>query len=87
MLLAGFGLDRGKGLLAGIKLADAVVVRDFVARLRDDHQLLTQGAGDNVLRLLPPLIVTEADIEEAVGKIGAAFAAIEAESGKEHVTA
>jgi acetylornithine/N-succinyldiaminopimelate aminotransferase len=78
---------RGKGLLAGIKIKDSIVVRDFVARLRDDHQMLTQGAGDNVLRLLPPLIVTEADIEEAVSKIGAAFAAIDAEAGKEHVTA
>jgi acetylornithine/N-succinyldiaminopimelate aminotransferase len=78
---------RGKGLLAGIKIKDSVVVRDFVARLRDDHQLLMQGAGDNVLRFLPPLIVTEADIEEAVTKIGAAFAAIDAEAGKEHVTA
>ena len=62
-------------------------MRDFVARLRDDHQLLTQGAGDNVLRLLPPLVVTEADIEEAVGKLAAAFAAIDAETAKEHVTA
>jgi acetylornithine/N-succinyldiaminopimelate aminotransferase len=78
---------RGKGLLAGIKIKDTVVVREFVARLRDDHQLLMQGAGDNVLRFLPPLIVTEADIEEAVTKIGAAFAAIDAETGKEHVTA
>ncbi|ODT81321.1 MAG: acetylornithine transaminase [Pelagibacterium sp. SCN 64-44] len=69
---------RGKGLLAGIKITPPV--RDFVARLRDDHQLLTIGAGDNVLRLLPPLIVSEADIEEAMGKIGAAFDAIEAET-------
>ena len=51
---------RGKGLLAGIKITPTV--RDFVGRLRDDHQLLTIGAGDNVLRLLPPLIVSEADI-------------------------
>ena len=57
---------RGKGLLAGIKITPPV--RDFVARLRDDHQLLAMGAGDNVLRLLPPLIVTEADIEEADGQ-------------------
>jgi acetylornithine/N-succinyldiaminopimelate aminotransferase len=42
--------------------------------------MLAIGAGDNVLRLLPPLIVTEADIEEAVAKIGAAFDAIEAET-------
>ena len=69
---------RGKGLLAGIKITPPV--RDFVNRLRDDHQMLTIGAGDNVLRLLPPLIVTEADIEEAMDKLGAAFAAIEAET-------
>ncbi|HZY67211.1 MAG TPA: aspartate aminotransferase family protein [Devosia sp.] len=78
---------RGKGLLAGIKLVDTIVVREFVARLRDDHQLLMQGAGDNVLRFLPPLIVTEAEIEEAVAKIGDALTAIDAEAGKEHVTA
>ncbi|RYE09668.1 MAG: aspartate aminotransferase family protein [Hyphomicrobiales bacterium] len=78
---------RGKGLLAGFKLNDSIVVRDFVARMRDDHQLLTQGASDNVLRLLPPLIVTEADIEEAVDKIAAALTALDAEAAKEHVTA
>ena len=78
---------RGKGLLAGIKITDSIVVRQFVARLREDHQLLMQGAGDNVLRFLPPLIVTEADIEEAVQKISDAFAAIDAEGDKEHVTA
>jgi acetylornithine/N-succinyldiaminopimelate aminotransferase len=78
---------RGKGLLAGVKLPDSIVVRDFVARLRDDHQLLTQGAGDNVLRLLPPLVITEDDIKEAVDKIAAAFTAIDSENSKEHVTA
>jgi len=69
---------RGKGLLAGIKITPPV--RDFVTRLRDDHQMLAIGAGDNVLRLIPPLIVTEADIEEAVGKLSAAFTAIETEA-------
>ena len=78
---------RGKGLLAGIKIDDSVPVRDFVARLRDDHQMLTQGAGENVLRLLPPLIIAEADIAEAADKLGAAFAALAAETAHEHVTA
>ncbi len=76
---------RGKGLLAGIKIVPPV--REFAARLRDDHQLLTQGASDNVLRLLPPLIVTEADIEEAVGKLADAFTAIEHEAAAAHATA
>lgn len=70
--------QRGKGLLAGIRIAPPV--RDFVARLRDDHHLLAVGAGENVLRLLPPLIVTEADIIEAVDKIAAALSAIEQEA-------
>ena len=69
---------RGKGLLAGIKITPPV--RDFVARLRDDHQMLAIGAGENVLRLIPPLIVTEAEIEEAMDKLAAAFTAIEAEA-------
>ena len=69
---------RGKGLLAGIKITPPV--RDFVARLRDDHRLLTIGAGDNVLRLIPPLIVTEDDIEDAILRIAAAFDAIAAET-------
>jgi acetylornithine/N-succinyldiaminopimelate aminotransferase len=69
---------RGKGLLAGIKITPPV--RDFVARLRDDHQMLAIGAGDNVLRLIPPLIITEAEIKEAMDKLSAAFDAIEAET-------
>ena len=69
---------RGRGLLSGIRITPPV--RDFVARLRKDHQLLAIGAGDNVLRMLPPLIVTEADIAEAMAKVSAAFEAIEAEA-------
>jgi acetylornithine/N-succinyldiaminopimelate aminotransferase len=49
------------------------------ARLRDEHHLLAMSANENVLRLLPPLIVTEADIEEAVGKIADTFAGLAAE--------
>jgi acetylornithine/N-succinyldiaminopimelate aminotransferase len=78
---------RGKGLLTGIRLPETIVVRDFVGRLRDDHQMLTQGAGENVLRLLPPLVINEADIEEAVGKLADAFTAIDAEAANAHVTA
>jgi len=71
---------RGKGLLAGIRIATPV--RDVAARLRDEHHMLAMTANENVLRLLPPLIVTEADIELAVGKLAAVFEAIEAETAK-----
>lgn len=69
---------RGKGLIAGVKITPPV--RDFVARLRD-HRLLAVAAGDNVLRLLPPLIVTEADIEEAMHTIADAFTELDTATG------
>ncbi len=60
---------RGKGLMFGIKLKDAVVARDFVAHLRDHHGLLTVAAGENVVRVLPPLVIEEAHIAEFVQKL------------------
>jgi len=69
---------RGKGLLAGIRIASPV--RDVAVRLRDEQHLLAMTANENVLRLLPPLIVTEADIEDAISRIARVFEAIEAES-------
>jgi len=69
---------RGKGLLAGLKIIPPV--KDFVVRLRDQHHMLCIAAGDNVVRLIPPLVIQEADIVEAVEKLAAAFSALEAES-------
>src|ERR1700733_1312301 len=57
---------RGEGLLIGVKAV--VPSTDLVTALRD-QKLLTVGAGDNVVRFLPPLIVTEAEIEEAVQRL------------------
>jgi acetylornithine/N-succinyldiaminopimelate aminotransferase len=55
---------RGHGLMLGLKLkTDA---RRFVAFLRDEHGLLTVSAGDNVVRILPPLVVEEHHIAEFV---------------------
>ena len=42
-----------------------------------DEKLLIIGAGDNVVRLLPPLIVTDADVTEAVNKLERACVALE----------
>lgn len=61
---------RGHGLMLGLKLK--VDSRRFVAFLRDEHQLLTVAAGDNVVRLLPPLTLEEAHITECVEKLSAA---------------
>jgi len=62
---------RGEGLLIGLQAA--LPAPDLIAALRDE-KLLTVGAGENVVRLLPPLIVTESEIEDAVGRIEKACA-------------
>ena len=57
---------RGKGLLVGLKLAPNN--RDFMALARD-NQLLIAGGGDNCVRLLPPLIITQEEAREAIEKL------------------
>ena len=54
---------RGVGLLLGLKCA--VPNTDMVARLRDQG-LLTVGAAENVVRILPPLIIDDSHVEEAL---------------------
>jgi len=59
-----FAEMRGSGHLLGIKCV--IPAGDFVAKLRAEG-LLCLTAGDNVLRILPPLIVGEAEVDEALG--------------------
>jgi acetylornithine/N-succinyldiaminopimelate aminotransferase len=61
---------RGKGLMLGLKLKTDS--RAFVAHARDNHGLLTVAAGENVVRVLPPLVIEEAHITEFVGKLSEA---------------
>ena len=57
---------RGEGLLIGVRAV--VPAGDLINALRDE-KLLTVAAGDNVVRFLPPLIVTEAELDEAVERL------------------
>jgi len=66
---------RGEGLLLGVKAV--VPSGDLVTALRQ-QKLLTVGAGDNVVRFLAPLIVTESEIEQSVASLERACAAISA---------
>jgi acetylornithine/N-succinyldiaminopimelate aminotransferase len=65
---------RGEGLMFGVKTKTPV--GDFVAAARD-AKLLTIPAAENVVRLLPPLIVDENEIAEAVRRLDAACAKLE----------
>src|SRR5947207_5233257 len=64
---------RGEGLLIGVKAVTPSA--DLVTALRA-QKLLTVGAGENVVRFLPPLIVTEAEIEESVARLEHACATL-----------
>ena len=68
---------RGKGLLAGVKLAPPVAdaVKAVIA-----EKLLTVGAGENVMRVLPPLNVSDAEISEGLARMRRAFAALASKS-------
>ena len=67
-----FELVRGKGLMLGIRMK--VESRPFFVHLRDNHQLLTVAAGDNTLRVLPPLVIGDAEIDEFFEKLSAGAA-------------
>ena len=70
-----FDSVRGVGLMLGIKMKTDS--RAFVNYLRT-RGLLTVAAGDNVMRVLPPLTIEEADIREFVATLSAAAADYEA---------
>ena len=56
---------RGAGLMQGVMVAPSISNGAVIEQLRDEG-LLTVGAAENIIRLLPPLVVTEAQIDEAV---------------------
>jgi acetylornithine/N-succinyldiaminopimelate aminotransferase len=65
---------RGAGLLLGLKCV--VPNGDLQTALREGQSMLSVGAADNVLRLLPPLIIDESHVDEAVKAIDAACAGL-----------
>lgn len=68
--LPGLQEIRGQGLILGIETSFEVA--PLLAIMRE-KQLLTLGAGPHVIRLLPPIIVSKEEIDEAVDRIVAAW--------------
>ncbi len=65
---------RGRGLMVGLICQDDP--KTLVQKLRD-NKMLSVGAGNNVVRLLPPLIIDESHISEAVAIIDATCTELE----------
>ena len=64
---------RGAGLMVGLRCKDDDGNTRLVGLARDNKLLITK-AGDNILRLLPPLIIDESHIAEAIVKLDKALA-------------
>ncbi len=64
---------RGEGLLIGLRCVRPAA--DVVTALRDQG-MLAVGAGENVVRLLPPLNVSDAEIDGAIDRLDAALAVL-----------
>jgi acetylornithine/N-succinyldiaminopimelate aminotransferase len=71
---------RGRGLMLGLKCVRPNT--EVLAKVRANG-LLVVPAGDNVLRILPPLTITDAEIGEAVARIEAAAKAVAADLAAE----
>ena len=65
---------RGRGFLRGVRLAPSFDAGVIVAQMRD-HHLLTAPAGENTVRFLPPLIISEDEIARAADIFAAVLAA------------
>ncbi len=66
---------RGAGLMMGLKLH---VPNGDLVRAAEEQGLLVIAAGDNVVRLLPPLVIDDGDVSDAAERLDRACAAIEA---------
>ncbi|HEY1311732.1 MAG TPA: aminotransferase class III-fold pyridoxal phosphate-dependent enzyme, partial [Pseudolabrys sp.] len=65
---------RGEGLLIGLRMVPPA--SEMVDELRNE-KMLAVAAGDNVVRLLPPLIIGENEIAEAFARIDRACVQLE----------
>jgi predicted acetylornithine/succinylornithine family transaminase len=59
---------KGVGLIQGIKFSDKIVISDIVNKAMEKG-LLIIPAGSNVIRIVPPLIITKSEIDEGLNII------------------
>jgi acetylornithine/N-succinyldiaminopimelate aminotransferase len=68
---------RGSGLLMGVRFKASTPSGDVVKACTAE-KFLTVGAGDNVVRIMPPLNVTDDELTEAVKRLGRALGHVKA---------
>jgi predicted acetylornithine/succinylornithine family transaminase len=64
-----FEAPRGIGLMLGLPVRAPYATKDFVDVARERERLLINGAGDNTLRFVPPLVISETEIGDALARL------------------
>ncbi|MEO6859800.1 MAG: aminotransferase class III-fold pyridoxal phosphate-dependent enzyme, partial [Solirubrobacteraceae bacterium] len=68
--LPGVATVRGRGLMIGLDLVDGLSAPQIASRALLEQRLVLNATGPSTLRLEPPLIVTEAEVDEARSRLG-----------------
>lgn len=63
---------RGRGLMLAVTLSQPIAAA--VGRAALEHGLIVNPIGERVIRLVPPLVITDAEVDEAVERLAAALA-------------
>ena len=64
-----FEAPRGIGLMLGLPVRAPYATKDFVDVARERERLLINGAGENTLRFVPPLVISETEILDALARL------------------
>jgi acetylornithine/N-succinyldiaminopimelate aminotransferase len=67
---------RGRGLMLGVALSDDLAPKVAAAALEEG--LIINAIGARTLRIVPPLVITRDEVDEAVQRLGRAFTAVDA---------
>jgi predicted acetylornithine/succinylornithine family transaminase len=67
-----FGPPRGRGLMLGLPVRDPFEAKSFADAARIEKKLLINAAGNNTIRIIPPLIVSAEQIEDGLRRLRAA---------------
>ena len=61
---------RGRGLMIGVDLQDGISAPELARRALVEQRLVLNATGPGTIRFEPPLVVSEAQIDEALGRLG-----------------
>ena len=65
-----FAAPRGRGLMLGLPVREPYEARTIVDAARDEERLLVNAAGDNTIRIVPPLILSAEQVRDGLERLG-----------------